>query len=72
VVNFSQYSKGEFTMKTSRLKMKVIKVTKTEVEFEDGTVIPHLIEFEDDEIPTIEEFQKTYNEFLERMKETHE
>lgn len=59
-------------MKLNRLKMKVIKVTKTEVEFEDGTIIPHLIEFEDDEIPTIEEFQKTYDSFLSKLKEDNE
>ena len=52
--------------------MVVKKVTKTEVEFEDGTIIPHPIPFEDDEIPTVEEFQQTYNEFLEKIKEAHE
>lgn len=59
-------------MKTSRLEMKVIRISKEEVEFEDGTITPHPIPFEEEEVPTVEEFQKTYDDFLSRMKEAHE
>lgn len=52
--------------------MKVIKVTKDEVEFADGTITPHPVPFEEGEVPTVEEFQKTYDEFLNKMKEAHE
>ncbi len=42
---------------------KIVKVTKTEFQTEDGSV--HPIMFELDEIPTPEEFQKIYDEWLQ-------
>ena len=39
---------------------KVVKVTAEEFELDNGDVFPHVIEFEPDEIPSVEEFQATY------------
>ncbi len=38
--------------------MKVVRVTTTEYELEDGTVNPHVAPFTDEDVPTIEEFQE--------------
>jgi hypothetical protein len=50
------------------LNKKIVRVTKTEFETQDGTVRPML--FELDETPTVEEFQEIYddwfNVFLEK------
>jgi hypothetical protein len=37
-------------------RMKVVRVTKTEFELEDGRVIPHVVEL--DSAPTVEKFQE--------------
>jgi hypothetical protein len=42
---------------------KITKVTKTEFETDDGTV--HPVMFELDEIPSVDEFQKIYDEWLQ-------
>lgn len=42
---------------------KVIKITKTEFELEDGRVIPHVEPL--DEVPTVEEFQAIYDHWQE-------
>jgi len=47
--------------------MKIIKVTKTEFELEDGRVYEHPIELEI--VPSIKEFQKIYNDWEEIIKE---
>ena len=44
-------------------KKKIISVTKTEFVTEDGTVYPIL--FELDEVPTVEEFQGIYDDWLQ-------
>ena len=44
--------------------MKVMKVTKEYFELEDGTVINHPVQLED--VPTLEEFQKIYDD-IERF-----
>jgi hypothetical protein len=46
-------------MKTIKKEFKIIKVSQTEFEIEDGTIYPIL--FELDYIPTIEEFQEMIN-----------
>lgn len=43
--------------------MKITKVTKTEFETEDGQVFEHPLEL--DEVPTVEEFQKTLDMWRE-------
>ena len=43
----------------NKKEFKVVKVTKTEFELEDGSVYP--IPFELDYTPTVEEFQKMIN-----------
>ena len=43
----------------NKKEFKVVKVTKTEFELEDGSVYP--IPFELDYTPTVEEFQKIIN-----------
>ena len=45
--------------------MKVIRVTKTEFELEDGRVIPHFIEL--DEKPTLKAFQKIYDSWTDKF-----
>lgn len=40
---------------------KVVRVTAEEFELDDGQVFPHVVEFEPDEIPSVEEFQQTYD-----------
>lgn len=40
----------------------IVKVTKTEFETSDGNIYP--IPFELDEVPTIEEFQRIYDEWF--------
>ena len=42
---------------------KIVKVTKTEFETEDGTV--HPIPFELDEAPSLEDFQQQYSHWLD-------
>lgn len=48
-------------------KTRIIRVTKTEFELEDGTIYPHAIEL--DEVPTPEEFQEIYDNWLQIFKE---
>lgn len=40
----------------------IVKVTKTEFETDDGNVYP--IHFELDEVPSVEEFQRIYDEWF--------
>ena len=49
------------------LSRKIVKVTKTEFETSDGQVHPMV--FDLDEIPTVEEFQKRYDEWLNVFQE---
>ena len=48
-------------------KMKVIRVTKTEFELEDGRIIPHFVEL--DKKPTLKQFQKIYDEWADKLNE---
>jgi len=48
-------------MKNKTPKM-IVRVTKTEFETDNGVI--HPIEFELDEVPTIEEFQRIYDEWF--------
>jgi hypothetical protein len=50
-------------MKKSR--MKVIRVTKTEFELEDGRVIPHVVDL--DYAPSVEEFQGYLDDWYAKM-----
>lgn len=47
--------------------MKVVRVTKTEFELEDGRVYDHPVEL--DSVPSIEEFQSVYNEWVQKFQE---
>lgn len=47
--------------------VKVKKVTKTEFELEDGRIYEHPVEL--DEVPTVEEFQKIYDEWVIKFKD---
>ncbi|MEK6833160.1 MAG: hypothetical protein AABY32_03865 [Nanoarchaeota archaeon] len=51
----------------SRNKRMITKITKTEFETDDGII--HPIPFDMDNVPTIEEFQKIYDEWLTLFKE---
>lgn len=47
--------------------MKVVRVTKTEFELEDGRVYDHPIELED--VPSLEGFQSLYDEWVKKFQE---
>ena len=47
--------------------MKVVRVTKTEFELEDGRVYEHPVEL--DEVPSLEDFQAIYDEWVEKFQE---
>ena len=44
---------------------KIVRVTAEEFELDNGQIFPHAIELDDDEIPTVEEFQETYDHWRE-------
>ena len=48
---------------------KIVKITATEIEMEDGTVRPLPFPIEGDELPTVEEFQVIYDEWLSVFQE---
>ena len=45
---------------------KVVRVSKTDFELDNGAVYPHLVPL--DVVPSVEEFQKTYDSFYELFK----
>lgn len=47
--------------------MKIVRVTKTEFELEDGRVYDHPIELED--VPSLEDFQSLYDEWVKKFQE---
>ena len=47
--------------------MRVVRVTKTEFELADGRVYDHPIELED--VPSLEEFQAVYDEWVKKFQE---
>jgi len=51
-------------------KPVVVRVTKTEFELDDGRVFPHPVEL--DEVPTVKEFQKTYDKSRKLVKDMME
>ena len=51
-------------------KPVVVRVTKTEFELDDVRVFPHPVEL--DEVPTVEEFQKTYDKSRKLVKDMME
>jgi hypothetical protein len=48
------------------MKMKVVRVSATEFELEDGRVFPHVTPLEP--VPTPEEFQVHYDLWSDRLK----
>lgn len=59
--------KIELPVNQTMTTKKIISVSKTEFVTEDGTVHPIL--FELDEVPTVEEFQKTYDDWLQMFRD---
>jgi|GEM_PF-1750573 len=51
-------------------KMKVVRVTKTEFELEDGRIVPHFMELE--KVPTLKQFQKIYDEWTDKLNAINE
>lgn len=47
--------------------MKVVRVTKTEFELEDGRVYDHPVEL--DSVPSLEDFQSVYDEWARKFQE---
>lgn len=39
----------------------IVRVTATEFETSDGRVIPHIVPFDSDAVPTVTDFQKEYD-----------
>lgn len=50
--------------KLSKERPMVVRVTKDEFELSDGRVFPMIFDFDDDEVPTPQEFQKQYDRWL--------
>ena len=46
----------------NKIPKMIVRVTKTEFETDDGVIYP--IPFELDEVPTVEEFQRIYDEWF--------
>jgi hypothetical protein len=42
----------------------VIRVTKEEFELSDGRIFPMMFDFAEDEVPSVEDFQKQYDQWL--------
>lgn len=57
IVN-TNYIKGRAMNATNH---KVVRVNAEEFELDNGQVIPHVVELDEDEIPSVEEFQATYD-----------
>jgi len=47
--------------------LKVVRVTKTEFELENGDIFPHMVEL--DKTPTIEEFQEIYDNVYKQFED---
>jgi len=60
-INTSDRENGERVM--------VVRVSKTEFELSDGRVYPMMFDFADDEVPTVEEFQKQYDQWRSLFSE---
>jgi len=52
-------------MTRRKMNPKIVRVNATEFEMDDGTIIPHAIELDEDQLPTVEEFQKIYDRWKE-------
>lgn len=50
-------------------RLMVIRVSKTEFELSDGRIYPMMFDYADDEIPTVEEFQKQYDQWRSLFSE---
>lgn len=48
---------------------KIVRVSKTEIEMEDGTIRPLPFPMDGDEIPSVEEFQAIYDQWLDVFQE---
>lgn len=46
-------------------RMKVIRVTSTEFELEDGRIIPQVVEL--DVVPSVDEFQKYLDDWYTKL-----
>ena len=49
------------------MKKKVVRVTATEFELEDGRVYTHVVPL--NSVPTVEEFQEFYDLWSDRLKD---
>ncbi|MGD9209213.1 MAG: hypothetical protein PVI90_00480 [Desulfobacteraceae bacterium] len=47
--------------------MKVVRVTETEFEMEDGRIYDHPVEL--DSIPSLQDFQALYDEWVKKFQE---
>ena len=56
--NVCRNSKGDYIMVAMNTKTrKVVRVTAEEFELDNEDIYPHVIEFDEDEVLTVEEFQ---------------
>ena len=51
----------------NKMNRKIVRVSQTEFETADGNIHPMM--FELDKVPTVEEFQKSYDEWLQVFHE---
>ena len=47
----------------------IVRVTATEFETSDGRVVPHIVPFDSDNVPTVEEFQRQYDKWRKVFQE---
>lgn len=50
-------------------RLMVVRVTKTEFELSDGRIYPMMFDYTDSEVPTVEEFQKIYDQWRSLFSE---
>lgn len=49
--------------------LMVVRVTQKEFELSDGRIFPMMFDFQEDEVPTVEEFQKVYDQWRSLFSE---
>ncbi len=47
----------------------VIRVTKDEFELSDGRIFPMMFDYAEDEVPSVEDFQKVYDQWRSLFSE---
>jgi hypothetical protein len=56
-------------MEENTMNHKIVRVSKTEIEMADGTIRPLPFQIDGDEVPSVEEFQAIYDQWLTVFQE---